>query len=74
LLPTGKNTMIIDTITSNTTSKIYHFLQPTNINLLQIQLLDAFGNVIDLQGANISMTLEFSEVLNMALYEKYRDL
>jgi len=74
LLTTGKNTMIFDTITSNTTSKIYHFLQPTNVNLLQIQLLDAFGIVLDTQGANFSMTLEFEEVLNMSLYEKYRDL
>lgn len=74
LLNTGKNTMIFDTITSNTTSKIYHFIQPTNVNLLKIQLLDAFGIVLDTQGANISMTLEFQEVLNMSLYEKYRDL
>lgn len=74
LLTSGKNTMIFDTMTSNTTSKIYHFLQPTNINLLQIQLLDAFGTILDTQGANLSMTLEFEEVLNMALYEKYRDL
>lgn len=74
LLPTGKNTMIIDTPITNPTNKEYHFIQPTNINLLQIKLLDAFGYTIDLQGANISMTLEFQEVLNMDLYEKMRDL
>jgi hypothetical protein len=74
LLPTGKNTIIIDTTISNPTNKEYHFLQPTNINLLQIRLVDAFGYTIDLQGANISMTLEFQEVLNMELYEKLRDI
>jgi len=74
LLPTGKNTVIIDTPITNPTNKEYHFLQPTNINLLQIRLVDAFGTTIDLQGANISMTLEFHEVLNMELYEKMREL
>lgn len=74
LLPTGKNTMIIDTPITNPTNKEYHFLQPTNINLLSIKLLDAFGIPIDLQGANISMTLEFNEVLNLALYEKMREI
>lgn len=74
LLTTGKNTVIIDTPITNPTNKEYHFLQPTNINLLQIRLLDAFGTTIDLDGANISMTLEFQEVLNMELYEKMREL
>jgi len=74
LLTGGKNALIIDTPVTNPTNKEYHFVQPTNINLLQIKLLDAFGNVIDLEGANISMTLEFNEILNLALYEKMRDL
>lgn len=74
LLPTGKNTVIIDTPISNPTNKEYHFIQPTNINLLQITLLDAFGKVIDLGGANISMTLEFHEILNLGLYEKLREI
>lgn len=74
LLTTGKNTVIIDTPITNPTNKEYNFLQPTNINLLQIRLVDAFGVTIDLDGANISMTLEFQEVLNIDLYEKMREL
>ncbi len=74
LLLNGKNLMVFDTITSNTTSKIYHFTQPVNINNLQIQFIDAFGTIIDLDNANVSMTLEFQQVLNSALYEKMRDL
>lgn len=74
LFPTGKNTVIIDTPITNPTNKEYHFLQPTNINLLQIRLVDAFGYTVNLDGANISMTLEFQEVLNMELYEKMREL
>lgn len=74
LLLNGKNQMVFDTITTNTTSKIYQFTQPVNVNNLQIQFLDPFGVVIDLDNANISMTLEFQEVLNMELYEKMREL
>jgi hypothetical protein len=74
LLTGGKNTMIIDTPVTNPTHKEYYFVQPTNINLLQIKILDAFGNIIDLEGANISMTLEFTEILNLALYEKMREI
>lgn len=74
LLLNGKNQMVFDTITSNTTSKIYHFTQPVNINNLQIQFVDAFGVIIDLDNANVSMTLEFQQVLNAALYEKMREL
>lgn len=74
LLPTGKNTVVIDTPITNPTNKEYHFLQPTNINLLQIKVLDAFGNILDLDGANISMTLEFQEILNLELYEKMREI
>jgi hypothetical protein len=40
LLPTGKNTVIIDTPITNPTNKEYHFLQPTNINVLNIVLLE----------------------------------
>lgn len=74
LLTGGKNAVIIDTPVTNPTNKEYHFIQPANINLLQIKILDAFGKIIDLDGANISMTLEFNEVLNLALYEKLREL
>ena len=74
LLLNGKDQMVFDTTTSNTTTKIYHFTQPVNVNNLQIQFLDAFGVIIDLDNANVSMTLEFQQVLNSALYEKMRDI
>lgn len=74
LLTTGKNTVVIDNDNTNLTNKEYNFMQPTNINLLQIRLLDVFGTTIDLDGGNISMTLEFQEVLNMDLYEKMREI
>ncbi len=74
LLLNGKDQMIFDTSTNNTTSKVYHFTQPVNVNNLQIQFIDAFGVIIDLDNANVSMTLEFQQVLNSALYEKMREI
>ncbi len=70
----GKNKMTVDTLVTNTTTKEYFFTQPTNIGLITIKVLDVFGNIIDLRDVNISMTLELHEIVNMALYEKYREL
>jgi hypothetical protein len=70
----GKNKMTVDTLVTNTTTKEYFFTQPTNIGLISIKVLDVFGNIIDLRDVNISMTLELHEIVNMALYEKYREL
>lgn len=67
-----KNTMIFDQL--NTTTKEYFFQQPTNINQLRVQLLDAYGRELDLIGMNFSVTLELKEVVNHALYEKMREL
>ena len=70
-----KGQIIYDTINQNTTLKLYHFLQPTNIQQLEIQLVDAFG--VELQfdpNINYSMTLEIEEVLSQSLYEKLREL
>jgi hypothetical protein len=49
------------------------FPSPVNLSLLNIQLLDAFGEVIDLCGMNFSFSLEITEVLNTRLYDFYRN-
>lgn len=70
-----KGYVINDTLMSNTTTKIYHMLQPANINQLELQLLDAFGEAIIFnQDTNWSMTFEVEEVVSQALYEKMREL
>ena len=46
----------------------------TNINILNIRLLDAYGRELDLQGMNFSVTLELKEALNISLYEKLREI
>ena len=70
-----KGSVIHDTLTSNTTTKTYHLLQPTNINQLELQLLDGFGEpIIFNPDTNWSMTFEVEEVVSQALYEKMREL
>jgi len=70
-----KGHIIYDTINQNTSSKLYNFLQPTNIQQLDIQLVDAFGSELQFDpNINFSMTLEIEEVLSQSLYEKLREL
>lgn len=73
-LPTGKGTIVYDNNYINSSTKEYHFPQPVNVSKFEIKILDAYGQVLDLQGANFSMTLELQEVIDSALYEKMREL
>jgi hypothetical protein len=45
-------------------NKEYRFRQPTNIQRLNIELIDYLGNTIDLNGFDWSFTLELKELLN----------
>ena len=75
LLPFNtKNQLINDIDLLNVVQRQYNFLQPVNIQRLTITVYDAYGNTIDMKGANFSFTLEIEEVLNPSLYEKLRDL
>jgi len=49
------------------------FPSPTDLATLRVQLLDPYGEVIDLCGMNFSFTLEITEVLNTRLYDFYRN-
>jgi hypothetical protein len=70
-----KGQIVYDTLNQNTSMKMYHFLQPTNIQQLEIQLLDAFGSKLEFDpNINFSMTLEIEEVLSQSLYEKLREI
>ena len=68
-----KGLIIFDNDSTNSTNKTYRFLLPTNIQQLEIQLLDRAGQELSFDG-NFSMTLEVEEVLNQSLYEKMREL
>jgi hypothetical protein len=69
----SKGLMIIDNESTNSTTKEYRFLQPTNIQQVEIQLLDMSGTEIVFK-QNFSMTLEVEEVVSHSLYEKLREL
>ena len=49
------------------------FPSPVDINILNIKLLDPYGDVIDLCQMNFSFSLEITEVLNTKLYDFYRN-
>jgi hypothetical protein len=69
-LTVPKFTTQFDNNSLNTTSKKYFFHQPTNVNLIQISLLDAYGNVIDLKYSTFSVTIQLQEVISNATYEQ----
>jgi hypothetical protein len=75
LLPFNtKNTLVNDIDLLNVVQRQYNFLQPVNIQRLTITIYDAYGNIVDMKGANFSFTLQIEEVLNPALYEKLRTI
>jgi hypothetical protein len=69
----AKGDMLFDTKATNATRKIFQFLQPTNIQTLDIKLLDRTGTILS-NTQDYSMTLEIEEVVSHALYEKLREL
>lgn len=73
-LPSTKNTIIYDNNFINSSSKQYHFHQPTNLTRFEIKLIDAYGEILDLHGSNFSMTLELSEIIDSSIYEKMLEL
>jgi hypothetical protein len=68
-LPGTKNTIVFDSNYTNSSTKEYFFQQPVNIQRLEIKLLDSYGNVLEMNGDNWSMTLELRQVNDSATYE-----
>jgi hypothetical protein len=66
-----KNAVIYDN-GSNMLFKEITFQQPINITSFPVQLLEPDGDVVNLEGANFSFTLEAIEALDPALYEHLR--
>ena len=67
-----KHTVIYDDGSSLLSNEII-FTSPTDLKILQVKLLDPYGNVIDLNGLNFSFSLEITEVQNTKLYDFYRN-
>jgi hypothetical protein len=67
-----KQTVIYDDGATLLSNEII-FPSPIDLKILQIKLLDPYGEVIDLCGMNFSFSLEITEVLNTKLYDFYRN-
>lgn len=65
----AKNTIIFDSNYVNSSTKEYVFPQPVNIQRLEIRMLDAYGNTLDLRNSSFSMTLELQQVNSSSVYE-----
>jgi hypothetical protein len=48
------------------------FPKPTDLSVVRIQLLDRYGIPIDLHAANLSISLELTEVMNVQMYDNFR--
>jgi hypothetical protein len=49
------------------------FPRPTDLKQAQIRLLDCYGAPVDLQHFNMSISLEITEIMNVKLYDSYRN-
>jgi len=66
-----KNAIVYDN-GANTITKKYYLKQPTNITAFNISITDEYDQYVQLEGGNVSMTLEVTEVLHSSLYEAMR--
>jgi hypothetical protein len=49
------------------------FPAPQDLSRLKIQIVDAYGQLIDMSGMNMSFSIEVLEVRNLNLYNLIRD-
>ena len=73
-LTSPKNSIQFMNSTTNTTAREYIFPQPTNISGFTLEMLDAFGKTLQMNGSTFSVTLEIQEILQSDIYEKMLEL
>jgi hypothetical protein len=49
------------------------FPRPMDMRQVRIRLLDRYGVALDIHHMNLSLSLEFTEVMNVQLYDNYRN-
>lgn len=67
-----KNSVIFDDYAGQHI-KEFVFTAPTDLSRLHIQLVDAYGQAVDMCSTQFSFSLEVLEVRNLALYDAIRD-
>jgi hypothetical protein len=63
-----------DNVQLDTQDKEHFFIQPVNIQKLEISIIDSYGKVLDMQGGSFSMSMSISEILQSNIYEKLLQL
>lgn len=71
IVDAGKNEIVYDN-GANTITKQYFLKQPTNISAFTVAITDEYDQYVQLEGGNVSMTLEVTEVIHSSLYEAMR--
>jgi hypothetical protein len=56
---------------ANFLTKTYKFKQPVNLSKFDIELINQFGNTIDMNYIDFSMTLEVGQIYDFGDYDKY---
>ena len=72
IVDAAKNDIVYDN-GSNTITKQYFLRQPSNISSFNISIVDEYEQYIQLEGGNVSLTLEVTEVLHASLYDAMRE-
>lgn len=72
IVDVSKNDIVYDN-GSNTITKQYFLRQPSNISSFNISIVDEYEQYIQLEGGNVSLTLEVTEVLHASLYDAMRE-
>ena len=72
IVDVAKNDIVYDN-GYNTITRRFVLRQPTNITAFNIAILDEYEEYVQLEGGNVSMTLEVIEVLHASLYESMRE-
>jgi hypothetical protein len=72
ILKDPKNFMTYDDYASQHAKEVT-FTSPTDLSRFHIQILDAYGNLIDMCSAQYSFSMEVLEVRNSSLYDTIRD-
>jgi len=71
IIDAPKNSIVYDS-GANTITKQYFLRQPTNITSFNISITDEYDQYVQLEGGNVSLTLEITEVLHASLYDSMR--
>lgn len=71
IVDVDKNQIVYDN-GANTITKQYILKQPTNVTSFNISVTDEYDQYIQLEGGNVSLTLEVTEVLHASLYDAMR--